>query len=33
MEGLNALVRQRIPFAGLDRFLNLPIPRFRITMQ
>ncbi len=33
MEGLNSLVRQRIQFAGLDSFFNLPVPRFRIKFD
>ena len=33
MEGLNSLVCQRIQFAGLDSFFNLPVPRFRIKFD
>ena len=33
MEGLNALVCQRIQFVCLNIFLNLPIPRFRIKFN
>ncbi len=33
MEGLNALVRQRIQFSGMDSFFNFPVPRFRVKFD